>query len=121
MPAARTGDLRGKIDLIHTPKAELSSTQAKMRRAAGETNDFAKAYAVSRLNPDLGLATELDARNGKFTGYIEPVFDHMSIFNPQHDADNPIDFIWQGLSGLRLIPQSTTGSFHARSAIGDLR
>ena len=122
----RTGDLRGKIDLDpYAPKATFS-TQAEMRDVPlVKLNDFAKAYAgITFEAGTLGLATELDARNGKFTGYIEPIFDHMSIFNPQHDADNPIDFIWQGIVGglTRLISQSAAGSIcNAHSVIRDLR
>jgi hypothetical protein len=37
--------------------------------------------------------------HGRFKGYVEPVFDHMAIFNPVHDSDNPIDFVWQGIVG----------------------
>jgi hypothetical protein len=41
----------------------------------------------------------MNSKDGAFKGYVEPVFDHMSIFDPAHDSDNPIDFIWQGIVG----------------------
>ena len=63
-------------------------------------NDFAKAYAsITFEGGTLRVATEMNSKDGAFRGYIEPVFDKMSIFDPVHDADNPIDFIWQGIVG----------------------
>lgn len=63
-------------------------------------NDFAKAYAgITFEAGTLRLATEMNSKQGSFRGYIEPVFDHMAIFDPSHDNENPIDFIWQGIVG----------------------
>ncbi len=63
-------------------------------------NDFAKAYAsITFEGGTLRLATQMESEQGKFRGYVEPVFDNMSIFDPSHDSDNPIDFIWQGIVG----------------------
>ncbi|HMJ06354.1 MAG TPA: DUF748 domain-containing protein [Chthoniobacterales bacterium] len=63
-------------------------------------NDFAKAYAsITFESGTLRVATEMESEQGDFRGYIEPVFDHMSIFDPGHDAENPLDFIWQGIVG----------------------
>ena len=46
-------------------------------------NDFAKAYgAFTFESGTLRLATEMNAKNGSFRGYVEPVFDHMGLFNP---------------------------------------
>ena len=50
------------------------------------------------------MATECSSKNGAFSGYVEPVFDHMGIFNPEHDSENPISFVWQAiLSGVTEI------------------
>ena len=63
-------------------------------------NDFAKAYAgITFETGTLKLATEMTSDQGRFNGYVEPVFDHMGIFNPAHDSENPIDFVWQGIVG----------------------
>jgi Domain of Unknown Function (DUF748) len=73
-------------------KVELSDIELT------KLNDFAKAYGGFTFESGtLRLATELNARNGRFTGYVEPVFDQMSIFNPERDSENPISFIWQGI------------------------
>jgi len=79
----RAGDLRARVEL---PLVKL--------------NDFAKAYAgITFETGTLKLATEMTSNSGRFNGYVEPVFDHMGIFNPAHDSDNPIDFVWQGIVG----------------------
>ncbi len=63
-------------------------------------NDFAKAYAAITFEAGtLRLATEMNSKQGNFRGYIEPVFEKMEIFNPAHDSESPIDFIWQGIVG----------------------
>jgi hypothetical protein len=52
-------------------------------------NDFAKTYAgIAFEAGTLKLATEMTSNSGHFNGYVEPVFDHMVIFNPAHDSDN---------------------------------
>lgn len=63
-------------------------------------NDFAKAYgAFTFESGTLRLATEMNAKNGSFRGYVEPVFDHMGLFNPEHDAGNPLNTAWQAILG----------------------
>jgi uncharacterized protein DUF748 len=114
----REGDLRSKIDLDPYAAKPTFSTQAEMRSVPlVKLNDFAKAYAgITFESGTLGLATSLNAKNGDFDGYVEPVFDHMSIFNPQHDIDNPIDFIWQGIVGglTRIIRNQPRDRFATR-------
>ncbi len=97
----REGELRSKIDLDPYAAKPTFSTQLEMSELPlVKLNDFAKAYAgITFEGGTLRVATEMDAKSGRFTGYVEPVFDKMSIFNPAHDADNPIDFIWQGIVG----------------------
>jgi hypothetical protein len=35
-------------------------------------------------------------KRGAYRGYVEPVFDHMSIFNPTK-AGNPLTALWEGI------------------------
>jgi hypothetical protein len=59
-------------------------------------NDFAKAYGNFTFDQgSLSLAMEASAKNGSYQGYIEPVFDHLGIFNPAK-ADNPV---WEAILG----------------------
>jgi hypothetical protein len=97
----REGDLRSKIDLDPYAAKPTFSTQAEMEGVPlVKLNDFAKAYAgITFESGTFKLATSVNAKNGDFDGYVEPVFDHMSIFNPAHDAENPISLIWQGIVG----------------------
>ena len=97
----RAGDLRAQIAL--DPYAE-KPTFTLRSEASGvplvKLNDFAKAYAgITFETGTFKLATEMTSNSGRFHGYVEPVFDHMAIFNPAHDSDNPIDFVWQGIVG----------------------
>ena len=63
-------------------------------------NDFAKAYGGFTFEQGtFRMAMEASTRNGAYRGYVEPVFDHMSIFNPEHDAKNPVGFVWQAIIG----------------------
>jgi hypothetical protein len=60
-------------------------------------NDFAKAYGNFTFEQGtFKLAMEASASRGAYQGYLEPVFDHMSIFNPA-TADNPITAVWEAI------------------------
>lgn len=114
----REGDLRSKIDLDPYAAKPTFSTQAELKGLSlVKLNDFAKAYAgITFESGTFRLATSVNAKNGDFDGYVEPVFDHMSIFNPAHDADNPIDFVWQGIVGglTRIIRNQPRDRFATR-------
>ena len=60
-------------------------------------NDFSKAYANFTFDTGtLKVAMEASAKEGAYKGYVEPVFDHMSIFNPAKE-DNPITAVWEAI------------------------
>jgi hypothetical protein len=62
-------------------------------------NDFAKAYGNFTFDRGtLNLALEASARNGTYQGYVEPVFDHLGIFNPAK-TESPITFVWEAILG----------------------
>ena len=63
-------------------------------------NDFAKAYGgITFEEGTLKMALAMKSDQGRFRGYVEPVFDKMAIFDPGEDTESPIDFIWQGIVG----------------------
>jgi hypothetical protein len=97
----REGDIRTEIDLDpYAPKPTFATKLEISEIPLVKLNDFAKAYGgITFEGGTLRVASEMTAKNGSFTGYVEPVFDKMSIFSPEHDSDNPIDFIWQGIVG----------------------
>jgi hypothetical protein len=62
-------------------------------------NDFAKAYGgFTFKDGTLKMAMEASAKDGAYQGYVEPVFDHMVIFNEQ-SAQNPATFVWEAILG----------------------
>ena len=97
----RSGSLKANMDL--NPYAEKPTFALELEGDAiplVKLNDFAKAYAgITFEKGTLRVATAMDSKQGKFTGYVEPVFDNMVIFDPSEDTENPIDFIWQGIVG----------------------
>ncbi len=97
----RSGDVRVKLDLDPYAAKPTFNLETELEELPlVKLNDFAKAYAgLTFEKGTLKIAAELKAKEGDFDGYVEPVFDHMSIFNPEHDADNPISFVWQAIVG----------------------
>src|SRR6266581_3413047 len=62
-------------------------------------NDFAKAYGGFTFKEGtFKMAMEASAKNGGYQGYVEPVFDHMIIFNEQ-SMQNPAKFVWEAILG----------------------
>jgi len=58
-------------------------------------NDFARAYGhFDFKSGTLRLATQLSSKNGSFTGYVEPVFDNMTIGTAQDEKANPLSGLW---------------------------
>lgn len=68
-------------------------------------NDFAQAYGhFDFKSGTLKLATQLSAKNASFTGYVEPVFDHMTIGTAENEKKNPISGVWASIvNGLTKI------------------
>jgi len=97
----REGNLEAKVKIDPYARKPTFNTRLEFEEVSlVKLNDFAKAYAgITFESGTLKLATRMDAKNGRFNGYVEPVFDKMEIFDPEEDIENPIDFIWQGIVG----------------------
>jgi hypothetical protein len=97
----REGDARAQISLDpYAPKPTFDLNFELKDMPLVKLNDFAKAYgAFSFESGTLKVALQAQAKNGAYHGYVEPVFDHMGIFNPEHDAQNPISMVWQAILG----------------------
>jgi len=62
-------------------------------------NDFARAYGGFTFKEGtFKMAMEATAKNGGYQGYIEPVFDHMVIFN-EESVRNPVTAVWEAIVG----------------------
>jgi len=78
-------------------------------------NDFAKAYGgFTFKDGTFKMAMEANAKSGSYEGYMEPVFDHMVIFN-EESAENPATFVWEAIVGaltriVRNYPQDRFGT-----------
>jgi len=114
----RAGDLRIKVDLDPYAAKPTFNLESELKDLPlVKLNDFAKAYAAITFEKGtLRLATELDASDGNFNGYVEPVFEHMSIFSLKHDSANPINLVWQAIVGglTQLIRNHPTDRFGTR-------
>jgi hypothetical protein len=97
----RTGDARSQISLDPYAARPTFAFNLEVKEIPlVKLNDFAKAHGGFTFEAGtLKLAMEASAKNGSYQGYVEPVFDHMAIFNPAHDSENPISFIWQAILG----------------------
>jgi hypothetical protein len=97
----REGEARCRIELDPYAARPTFDTKLEVEDISlVKLNDFAKAYAgITFEKGKLRLAAEMESKQGRFTGYVEPVFDKMAIFDPARDNENPIDFIWQGIVG----------------------
>jgi hypothetical protein len=97
----REGDARAQASLDpYAPKPTFALNLEMKDIPLVKLNDFAKAYGGFTFESGtLRVAAEMESKNGAFHGYVEPVFDHMGIFNPKHDSDNPVSFVWQAILG----------------------
>ena len=97
----RTGQLKANIDM--DPYAAKPTFAAELEMEAlplVKLNDFAKAYGgITFEEGTLKVALAMKSEQGRFRGFVEPVFDKMVIFDPKEDTESPIDFIWQGIVG----------------------
>jgi hypothetical protein len=97
----RSGNIRTRLDLDPYAAKPTFAVKLEMEEIPlTKLNDFAKAYGGFTFESGkFKMATEMTSKNGAFNGYVEPVFDHMGIFNPEHDSENPISFVWQAILG----------------------
>jgi len=97
----RSGNMRTQLDLDpYAPKPTFAVKLEVDEVPLTKLNDFAKAYGGFTFESGtFRMATECSSKNGAFNGYVEPVFEHMGIFNPEHDSDNPASFVWQAILG----------------------
>jgi uncharacterized protein involved in outer membrane biogenesis len=97
----RSGNVRTRLDLDpYAPRPTFALKLEMDEVPLTKLNDFAKAYGGFTFESGtFKMATEMTSKNGAFNGYVEPVFDHMGIFNPEHDSENPASFIWQAILG----------------------
>ena len=96
----REGNARAQISL--DPYASRPTFAVNLEVAdvpLPKLNDFAKSYGgFTFKDGTFKMAMEANAKNGGYQGYIEPVFDHMVIFN-EESMQNPATMIWEAILG----------------------
>jgi hypothetical protein len=92
------GDARSQISLDpYAAKPTFAFNLEVKDLPLVKVNDFAKAYGNFTFDTGtLKVAMEASSKNGAYKGYVEPVFDHMSIFNPAKE-DNPVTAVWEAI------------------------
>jgi len=92
------GDARSQISLDpYAAKPTFAFNFELENLPLVKLNKFAKAYGNFTFNSGtFKMAMEASAHDGAYQGYVEPVFDHMSIFNPAKE-DNPITAVWEAI------------------------
>jgi Domain of Unknown Function (DUF748) len=109
------GDARSQISLDpYAAKPTFAFNLELRQMPLVKLNDFSKAYGHFTFDAGtLKVAMEATAKNGAYRGYIEPVFDHMSIFNPAKE-DNALTAVWEAiLEGITRIVRN-----HPRDRFG---
>ena len=61
-------------------------------------NDFIKAYGKFDVEKGtFGLYGEFAAANGKFEGYLKPLFENLKVIDLNKDSKQPLQLIWEGI------------------------
>src|SRR5207302_6577414 len=109
-----TGDDHAQILLDHYAARPTLALNMEMNDIPLlKLNDFAKAYGGFTFKEGtFKMAMEANAKQGGYQGYVEPVFDHMVIFN-EESVKNPATFVWEAIVGAltRIVRNYTEDRF----------
>src|SRR5438105_1977138 len=96
----RSGNARAQISLDpYAARPTLAVNVEMSDIPLLKLNDFAKAYGGFTFKEGtFKMAMEANAKQGGYQGYVEPVFDHMVIFN-EESVKNPATFVWEAIVG----------------------
>src|SRR5438045_9459194 len=96
----RAGDARSQISLDPYARRPTFAANLEVKDLPlVKLNDFAQAHGGFTFKDGVfKMAMEASAKTGSYQGYVEPVFDHMVIFNEQ-SAQNPAKFVWEAILG----------------------
>jgi hypothetical protein len=95
----KEGTLRIDVTLDPYPTEPTFDLKAEMTDIPlVDLNQFASAYGdFDFQSGTFSAAMQIHASNGRFNGYIKPVFDHMEILSLSKDVNNPIKLVWEGI------------------------
>jgi hypothetical protein len=117
----RDGNVRMQMSLDPYAKEPTFALNLEVRDLPlPKLNDFARAYGHFEFNRGtFRLATQVESKNGRFNGYVEPVFDNMDIGVAKEEQKNPLSGLWAGIvDGLtKVIRNQPTTRFGTRVPI----
>lgn len=95
--AMGTGAIKGHLDI--DPNAEKPTFNLDLQLdhvQMVKLNDFLRVYAAVDVEAGtFEASTELAAADGKFTGYVKPLFTGMKILDLKKDSKNPLALLWE--------------------------
>src|SRR5438477_6947235 len=94
----RVGDARAQISLDPYAARPTFAFNLEVKDVpVVKLNDFAQAHGGFTFKEGtFKMAMEASAREGAYQGYVEPVVDHMVIFN-ERSSQNPGKFVWEAI------------------------
>ncbi len=111
--AMHTGRLKGHLDIDPYAQKPAFNLDLQLEQVELTTlNSFFDGYAsVDVKSGTFELYTEVAATDGKFTGYVKPLFKDMRILDLKKDANKPLKLLWEAVvEGLtQLFTNHSTG------------
>lgn len=97
--AMRTGKLEGHLDIDPYALQPTFNLDVQLEQVELTTmNNFFDAYASVDVESGVfKMYGEVAAANGKFTGYVKPLFKNMRILDLKNDSKNPLRLIWEAV------------------------
>jgi hypothetical protein len=94
-----TGRLKGHLDIDPYAAQPTFKLDCQVEQVELTTmNNFFDAYgSIDVKSGVFQMYSEVAAADGKFTGYVKPLFKDMIILDVSKDAKNPLKLIWQAL------------------------
>jgi hypothetical protein len=91
--------------------AELKNIDLK------KLNNFIKAYGSFDVEEgEFELYGEFASANGKFEGYVKPIFRNLKVLSLKEDSENPLQLFWETIAGAitGLLENKSKDQFAAR-------
>jgi Domain of Unknown Function (DUF748) len=97
--AMHTGRLKGHLDIDPYAQKLAFNLDLQLEQVELTTlNSFFDGYAsVDVKSGVFEMYTEVAAADGKFTGYVKPLFKDMRILDLKKDAKKPLKLLWEAV------------------------
>jgi len=95
------GTFKLHIDINPFEKAPTFNLDAELKNIdMKKLNNFIKAYGSFDVEEGtFELYGEFAAANGKFEGYIKPLFKDLKVLSLKEDSENPLQLFWETIVG----------------------